>query len=101
MKVTIHRGGRSREENTLDGQTWWTPSTLLCDLVDWLDSGKTWSDIVSNAARDDAAAALRALAEQIEATKTPLPEKGRRANHPETAAGSRCSYSPYYGTSSH
>ena len=46
---------------------------LLRDLLDWLDRGKTWEDIVSDEARIDAAIALRSLADQIEATRQDIP----------------------------
>lgn len=95
MKVTINRPSGPRTEECLPGQSWWTPTSLLKDLLNWLDSGKGWGDIASDAARGDAVSALRALADQIEATKTAPLEECRRANRPETAAGS---YSPYYGT---
>lgn len=95
LKVTINRGGGKRTETTLPGQAWWTPTTLLRDLLDWLDRDKGWADIASDAARDDAAAALRALADQIEATKT---ASGPDCPTVTLRSGANAGYSPHFGT---
>lgn len=69
---TFDRKGVRRTEPALPGSRIWTQTTLLRDLLDWLDRGKTWSDI-DPVVRTYVAADLRALADLIE-PKTPQRE---------------------------
>lgn len=63
---TVQRGSRApRTEAALPGTRIFTPTSLLYDLLAWIDDGKTWSDI-DPVMRRDVATDLRALANMIE-----------------------------------
>lgn len=86
LMVTVHRAGREpRTEAALPGTRIFTQTSLLHNLLEWLDRGKTWADIDPEV-RCFVAKDLRALADIIE------PD-----THPAQSSSS-ARYSPAYGT---
>lgn len=71
MRISISRpGGRRRSEDTFPDSIF-SPTTLLSNLLDWLDRGKRWGEIGSIEVRRDVVRDLRALADTIEADIDP------------------------------
>jgi hypothetical protein len=64
--VTIRRPGHpERTEESLPGSGWFTPTSLLHDLLAWRDEGKAWGDI-DPGVRRMVARDLRALADAVD-----------------------------------